>query len=96
MKCGANHLGNLKSQICKVKLLAYLLDQHKLSWLGHVAKLSKARYPHIAFFAQLKGATYGHGRLPHAFRSNVCKDLEATSIPFRGGEWYVQVKDKPL
>jgi hypothetical protein len=81
---------------CKAKPLAYLLAQRRVSWLGHVAKLSEARYLHIALFAQLKGATYGCGRPPQTFRSIVCKDLKAIGIPFRGGEWYVQAKDKPL
>jgi hypothetical protein len=48
----------------KVKPLAYFLAQCKLSWLGHVARLLETKYPHIAFFAQLKGATYGRGRPP--------------------------------
>jgi hypothetical protein len=61
-----------------------------------VARLSKAKYLHIALFAQLKGATYGYGRSPQTFKSIVCKDLEAADIPFQGGEWYVQAKDKPL
>ncbi len=59
-------------------------------------QLSELKYPHIVFFTQLKGATYGRGKSPHAFRSIVCKDLEAIGIPFWGGEWYVQVKDNPL
>ncbi len=37
--------------ICKVKLLVYLLVEHRLNWLGHVARLSETRYPHIALFA---------------------------------------------
>ncbi|CAM6018021.1 unnamed protein product [Sphagnum balticum] len=74
---------------CKVKPLAYLFGQCRLSWLRHVARLLEAMYPHIALFAKLKGATYGHGKLPQTFRSIMCKDLEATGIPFWGGEWYV-------
>jgi hypothetical protein len=39
---------------------------------------------------------YGRGKPPQTFKSPVCKDLEIVGIPFQGGEWYVQVKDKPL
>lgn len=81
---------------CKVKPLAYLFAQRKLSRLRHVARLLEAKYPHITFFAQLKGTAYGHGRLPQTFRSTVCKDFEVIDIPFQGGEWYVQTKNKPL
>jgi len=42
----------------KVKPLAYFLAQCKLN------RLLETKYPHIAFFAQLKGATYGRGRPP--------------------------------
>lgn len=73
----------------KLKPLVYLLIQHKLSWLGHVARLLEIRYPHFALFAQLKGITYGHGRLPQTFKYIVCKDFKAVGIPFQGGEWYV-------
>jgi hypothetical protein len=81
---------------CKVKALAYLLVKRRLSWLGHVAKLSKTKYLHIVLFAQLKGTMYGCGKPPQTFRSTLCKDLEVADIPFRSGEWYVEAKDKPL
>jgi hypothetical protein len=43
--------------------------------------LLEAKYPHIALFVQLKGATYGHGKPPQTFKSNVCKGSNWHTIP---------------
>ena len=83
-------------ETCQVKPLACLLAQRRLRWLGHVARMPAARYPHVALTARLTGATFGPGRPPQSFRSTVCKDLQAAGIPHEGGEWYVQAGNKPL
>jgi hypothetical protein len=48
---------------CQVKPLASLLAQRWLRWLGHVARMPEARYPHVALIAQLTGVTFGRGSL---------------------------------
>jgi hypothetical protein len=66
---------------CQVKPLASLLAQRRLRWLGHVARMPEARYPHVALNAQLTGATFSCGKPPQSFRSIVCKDFKAAGIP---------------
>jgi hypothetical protein len=46
----------------QVKPLASLLAQQRLRWLGHVARMPEARYPHVALTTQLTGATFGRGK----------------------------------
>jgi len=36
---------------CQVKPLASLLAQRRLRWLGHVAQMPEAKYPHVALTA---------------------------------------------
>jgi hypothetical protein len=40
-------------EVCKAKPPTLLLKQHRLRWLGHVARLLQDRYLHIALVAHL-------------------------------------------
>jgi hypothetical protein len=78
----------------KAKPLTLLLRQHRLRWLGHVARLLQDRYFHIALLAHLQGAHLPHGRLRHSFVATLKGDFLAVGILIHGGEWYEQAHDK--
>jgi hypothetical protein len=80
-------------EVYKAKPLTLLLRQRMLRWLGHVARLSQDRYPHIALLAHLQGAHYPHSRPQHNFVTTLKGDFLAAVIPIHGGEWYEQDKD---
>jgi hypothetical protein len=72
-------------EACKAKPLTLLLKQHKLRWLGHVAKLPQDSYLHIALLVHLKGDLYPRGYPRHRFVTTLKGDFLVAGIPIYGG-----------
>ncbi|XP_065189675.1 uncharacterized protein LOC135820285 [Sycon ciliatum] len=69
-----------------------LLRQHRLRWLGHIARMEEHRTPQQMVFGELYATRPRHGPKKR-WRDVVVTDLAAAQIG--EGEWFHQAQDRP-